>query len=106
MVKVFYLPNVLITNVLFVDRHWRMTGFVGCSCVNINFAFRGVCNRCGSARPAVNLAVGGGITGGGRGRSRGANDACGRGGRGSGGPPGLFGPNDWNCPMYVLACYL
>ena len=69
--------------------------------MNINFAFRGVCNRCGSARPSGNLGSGGGVTGGCRGRSRGANDAGGR-GRGSGGPPGLFGPNDWNCPMYVL----
>lgn len=76
-----------------------------CSCVNINFSFRGVCNRCGSARPAGNFAGRGGVTGGG-GRSRGANDASGRGGRGSGGPPGLFGPNDWNCSMYVLAYFL
>lgn len=82
---------------------WQQDGDWSCpnsSCVNINFAFRGVCNRCGSARPAVDLASGGGVAGSVRGRIRGANDACGR-GRGSGGPPGLFGPNDWSCPMYV-----
>lgn len=68
--------------------------FIG-SCTNVNFAFRGVCNRCGTARPAG--ASGGGMGGGGRGR--------GRGGGADGGPPGkgastgLFGPNDWSCPM-------
>lgn len=72
--------------------------FCKCSCANINFAFRGVCNRCGTARPAGNSGGGGGGAGGGRGRGRGGSDA-GRGGRGPGGPPGLFGPNDWNCPM-------
>ncbi len=67
--------------------------FCGCSCANINFAFRGVCNRCGTARPAGN--------GGGGGRGQGCEppDAGSKGGRGPGGPPGLFGPNDWNCPM-------
>ena len=67
------------------------------SCGNVNFAFRGVCNRCGAARPAG---------GGGRGRGRGIADARGssRAGAGAGaaavgGPPGLFGPNDWPCPM-------
>ncbi|CAH8385893.1 unnamed protein product [Eruca vesicaria subsp. sativa] len=65
------------------------------SCTNVNFAFRGVCNRCGTARPAG--ASGGSMGGGGRGR--------GRGGGADGGPPGkgattgLFGPNDWSCPM-------
>ncbi len=72
--------------------------FCGCSCANINFAFRGVCNRCGTARPAGNGGGGGGL-GGGRGRGRGPPDAGSKGGRGPGGPPGLFGPNDWNCPM-------
>ncbi|GKG10195.1 transcription initiation factor TFIID subunit 15, partial [Tanacetum coccineum] len=63
------------------------------SCTNVNFAFRGVYNRCGSARPAG--ASGGG---GGRGRGRGGPDSGG--GRGAaGGPTGLFGPNDWSCPM-------
>lgn len=81
---------------------WQQEGDWPCpnsSCVNINFAFRGVCNRCGSARPAGNMASGGGLAGGSRGRSRGASDAGARGGRGPCGPPGLFGPNDWNCPM-------
>ncbi|GJN34240.1 hypothetical protein PR202_gb22887 [Eleusine coracana subsp. coracana] len=81
---------------------WQQDGDWMCpntSCGNVNFAFRGVCNRCGAARPS---GVGGGAGGGGRGRGRGTAD-----GRGSsragpaavGGPPGLFGPNDWPCPM-------
>ncbi|KAJ7297762.1 hypothetical protein O6H91_Y037300 [Diphasiastrum complanatum] len=78
---------------------WQQEGDWPCpnpSCANINFAFRGVCNRCGTARPAGGAGAGG--MGGGRGRGRGAPDVSGR-GRGPGGPPGLFGPNDWNCPM-------
>ncbi|KAL2610254.1 hypothetical protein R1flu_028827 [Riccia fluitans] len=80
---------------------WQQEGDWPCpnpSCANINFAFRGVCNRCGTARPAGGSSGGGGGTGGGRGRGRGAGADAGR-GRGPGGPPGLFGPNDWNCPM-------
>lgn len=76
---------------------WQQEGDWLCpnsSCSNVNFAFRGVCNRCGTARPAGSSGGGGG---GGRGRGRGTNDP-GR-GRGVGGPPGLFGPNDWSCPM-------
>lgn len=67
------------------------------SCSNVNFAFRGVCNRCGSARPVG--ASGGGAWGGGRGRGRGS-DSGGH-ARGTVGAPtgGLFGPNDWPCPM-------
>lgn len=65
------------------------------SCGNVNFAFRGVCNRCGTARPA---GAGGKCAGAGLGRGHGGNDAGGR-GRGAGGPTGLFGPNDWPCPM-------
>lgn len=68
------------------------------SCSNVNFAFRGVCNRCGTARPAG--ASGGGAWGGGRGRGR-AQDSGGP-GRSVGAPAatgGLFGPNDWACPM-------
>ncbi|KAG0594376.1 hypothetical protein M758_UG071900 [Ceratodon purpureus] len=82
-------------------RAWQQEGDWECpnsSCVNINFAFRGVCNRCGTARPSESKASGGGVTGDGRGRSRGATEAGNR-GRGSGEPLGLFGPNDWNCPM-------
>ena len=67
------------------------------SCGNVNFAFRGVCNRCGAARPA---GVGGAGGGGGRGRGRGSDDArSSRAAAAVGGPPGLFGPNDWPCPM-------
>lgn len=67
------------------------------SCTNVNFAFRGVCNRCGSARPAG--AFGGGAGAGGSGRGRGGNDSSGH-GRGVGATTGgLFGPNDWPCPM-------
>lgn len=67
------------------------------SCTNVNFAFRGVCNRCGSARPAG--AFGGGAGAGGSGRGRGGNDSGGP-GRGVGATTGgLFGPNDWPCPM-------
>lgn len=61
----------------------------------MNFAFRGACNRCGSARPAGAGGVSGG--GGGRGRGRSGQDPGGV-GRPVGG--GLFGPNDWACPMY------
>ncbi|KAI3812351.1 hypothetical protein L1987_17058 [Smallanthus sonchifolius] len=80
---------------------WQQDGDWMCpntSCTNVNFAFRGVCNRCGSARPAG--ASGGGAGGGGRGRGRGGGpDSVG--GRGAVGGPtgGLFGPNDWSCPM-------
>lgn len=79
---------------------WQQEGDWPCpnpSCSNINFSFRGICNRCSTARPAGNMAAFGGGPGGGRGRGRGPGDA-GR-GRGSGGPPSLFGPSDWNCPM-------
>lgn len=77
---------------------WQQDGDWMCpntSCSNVNFAFRGVCNRCGSARPAG--ASGGGAGAAGRGRGRGGPDSGG--GRGVGGPTGLFGPNDWPCPM-------
>nr|GMD65497.1 transcription initiation factor TFIID subunit 15 [Ipomoea batatas] len=78
---------------------WQQEGDWMCpntSCSNVNFAFRGVCNRCGTARP---VGVSGGSAGaGGRGRGRGNNDP-GAPGRAVGGPPGLFGPNDWPCPM-------
>jgi hypothetical protein len=66
------------------------------SCSNVNFAFRGVCNRCASARPSG--PSGGGAGAGGHGRGRGANDS-GVPGRSVGAPTGLFGPNDWTCPM-------
>ncbi|XP_024533295.1 transcription initiation factor TFIID subunit 15 isoform X4 [Selaginella moellendorffii] len=71
---------------------WQQEGDWPCpnpSCGNINFAFRGSCNRCGASRPSSGSGGGGG----GRGRGRGA-DSAGRGGRGS-----IFGPNDWSCPM-------
>ncbi|XP_077250323.1 TBP-associated factor 15 isoform X2 [Tasmannia lanceolata] len=78
---------------------WQQEGDWLCpntSCSNVNFAFRGSCNRCGTARPAGASGTGGGA--GGRGRGRGSNDSGGR-GRSVGGPTGLFGPNDWSCPM-------
>ncbi|KAF5450062.1 hypothetical protein F2P56_030441 [Juglans regia] len=79
---------------------WQQEGDWLCpntSCTNVNFAFRGVCNRCGSARPAG--AFGGGAGAGGSGRGRGGNDSGGQ-GRGVGATTGgLFGPNDWPCPM-------
>lgn len=62
----------------------------------MNFAFRGACNRCGSARPAGASGVAGG---GGRGRGRSGQDSGGI-GRPAGATAGLFGPNDWSCPMY------
>ncbi|XP_076956804.1 transcription initiation factor TFIID subunit 15-like isoform X2 [Bidens hawaiensis] len=77
---------------------WQQDGDWTClntSCTNVNFAFRGVCNRCGSARPAG--ASGGGAGGRGRGRGGGPDSGGGRGG--VSGPTGLFGPNDWSCPM-------
>lgn len=71
------------------------------SCSNVNFAFRGACNRCGSARPAGASGVSGA---GGRGRGRGGQDSGGI-GRPVGG--GLFGPNDWPCPMYdCVHCFI
>lgn len=70
--------------------------FIG-SCTNVNFAFRGVCNRCGTARPA---GASGGSMGAGRGRGRGGGaDGGAPGKQPSGAPTGLFGPNDWACPM-------
>lgn len=78
---------------------WQQDGDWMCpntSCGNVNFAFRGVCNRCGSARPTGASGTGAGA--GGRGRGRGADDSGGR-GRSVGAPTGLFGPNDWACPM-------
>ncbi|XP_006660668.1 transcription initiation factor TFIID subunit 15 isoform X2 [Oryza brachyantha] len=82
---------------------WQQDGDWLCpntSCGNVNFAFRGVCNRCGAARPAG--VSGSSAGGGGRGRGRGSDDAKGGSRAGAaavGGPPGLFGPNDWPCPM-------
>ncbi|CAA0837796.1 Transcription initiation factor TFIID subunit 15 [Striga hermonthica] len=79
---------------------WQQDGDWLCSntsCGNVNFAFRGACNRCGTARPSG--AAGGGASGGGRGRGRGGLDSGG-GARGAGpAGGGLFGPNDWPCPM-------
>ncbi|PIA35448.1 hypothetical protein AQUCO_03500071v1 [Aquilegia coerulea] len=78
---------------------WQQDGDWMCpntSCSNVNFAFRGVCNRCGSARPSGASGTGAGA--GGRGRGRGAEDSGGR-GRPVGATTGLFGPNDWPCPM-------
>ncbi|GAB2285032.1 TATA-binding protein-associated factor 2N [Dionaea muscipula] len=67
------------------------------SCGNVNFAFRGVCNRCGSSRP---VGASGGAGGAGRGKGRGGSDAAGLAHSiGLAGPTGLFGPNDWPCPM-------
>ena len=59
----------------------------------MNFAFRGACNRCGTARPAGASGISGA---GGRGKGRAAQESGGI-GRPAGG--GLFGPNDWPCPM-------
>ncbi|KAL5721392.1 TATA-binding protein-associated factor 2N [Ranunculus cassubicifolius] len=80
---------------------WQQDGDWMCpntSCSNVNFAFLGVCNRCGSARPIG--ASGTAAASGGRRRGRGAEDSGGR-GRPAGGAPtaGIFGPNDWPCPM-------
>lgn len=55
-----------------------------------------MCNRCGTARPSG--VSGGGGGGAGRGRGRGATEAAGL-TRVATGPTGLFGPNDWPCPM-------
>ncbi|GAB4850665.1 TATA-binding protein-associated factor 2N, variant 3 [Ancistrocladus abbreviatus] len=78
---------------------WQQEGDWLCpntSCSNVNFAFRGVCNRCGTARPAG--VSGNGAGGAGRGKGRGGPDAAGH-TRAISGPTGLFGPNDWPCPM-------
>lgn len=76
---------------------WQQDGDWLCpntSCSNVNFAFRGVCNRCGTARPA---GASGGAAGG-RGRGRGAPDTH-NSNKAVGASTGLFGPNDWSCPM-------
>lgn len=81
------------------SKPWQQEGDWMCpntSCSNVNFAFRGACNRCGSARPAGASGVAGG---GGRGRGRSGPDAGGGIGRPAGATAGLFGPNDWPCPM-------
>ncbi|CAN8288390.1 unnamed protein product [Cochlearia groenlandica] len=78
---------------------WQQDGDWMCpntSCTNVNFAFRGVCNRCGTARPAG--ASGGSMGAGGRGRGRGGGADGGAHGKPSA-STGLFGPNDWSCPM-------
>lgn len=62
----------------------------------MNFAFRGACNRCGTARPAGAAGISGA---GGRGKGRAAGQESGGAGRPAAGG-GLFGPNDWPCPMY------
>ena len=62
-----------------------------------------MCNRCETARPAGAGGTGAGAAG--RGRGRGSTDAGGR-GRPAGGPTGLFGPNDWPCPMSVSYTHL
>lgn len=86
-----------------VGKRWQQEGDWTCpntsSCSNVNFAFRGVCNRCGSARPTG--ASGGGAGAGGRGKGRDGSDSTGlsRPGAGAGPTGGLFGPNDWPCPM-------
>ncbi|ESQ30450.1 hypothetical protein EUTSA_v10011982mg, partial [Eutrema salsugineum] len=79
---------------------WQQEGDWMCpntSCTNVNFAFRGVCNRCGTARPAG--ASGGSMGAGGRGRGRGGGADGGPPGKQAGASTGLFGPNDWSCPM-------
>ncbi|KAG9442289.1 hypothetical protein H6P81_018143 [Aristolochia fimbriata] len=79
---------------------WQQDGDWLCpntSCSNVNFAFRGVCNRCGSARPTGASGGGGGSAG--RGKGRGGSDPGGHGRAPAGAPTGLFGPNDWPCPM-------
>ncbi|KAK7341349.1 hypothetical protein VNO80_24276 [Phaseolus coccineus] len=77
---------------------WQQDGDWLCpntsSCSNVNFAFRGACNRCGTARPAGAAGISGA---GGRGKGRAAGQESGGAGRPAGG--GLFGPNDWPCPM-------
>ncbi|CAN1297682.1 Transcription initiation factor TFIID subunit 15 [Linum perenne] len=77
---------------------WQQDGDWLCpntsSCSNVNFAFRGVCNRCGTARPSGASGGGGGAAG--RGRGRGGPEP----GRTVGATTSkLFGPNDWPCPM-------
>ncbi|KAF5737908.1 transcription initiation factor TFIID subunit 15 [Tripterygium wilfordii] len=79
----FYLPCYLLCR--------SISWFSDSSCSNVNFAFRGVCNRCGSARPT-------GVSGGGRGSGRGVSES-GNPGHPAPGSTALFGPNDWSCPM-------
>ncbi|KAI3472101.1 hypothetical protein Pfo_029389 [Paulownia fortunei] len=83
-----------------VGKAWQQDGDWLCSntsCGNVNFAFRGVCNRCGTARPAG--ASGSGASGGGRGRGHGGHDLGGNTPAVGATGGGLFGPNDWPCPM-------
>ncbi|KAG0574111.1 hypothetical protein KC19_VG235300 [Ceratodon purpureus] len=83
-------------------RPWQQEGDWPCpnsSCSNINFSFRGICNRCGTARPTGFFPPVRGGLGCSRIRGRGPGDAGCRSGRGAAVAPALFGPNDWNCPM-------
>ncbi|GKV39264.1 hypothetical protein SLEP1_g47068 [Rubroshorea leprosula] len=65
------------------------------SCSNVNFAFQGVCNRCGTARPTGASGSGGaGDFGRGYGDPNPQSNSWAVGASG-----GLFGPNDWPCPM-------
>ncbi|GLT91682.1 hypothetical protein SLE2022_095580 [Rubroshorea leprosula] len=80
---------------------WQQVGDWSCpntSCSNVNFAFRGVCNRCGTARPTGAFGSGGA---GDRGRGHGAPDPQCK-GRAVAASGGLFGPNDWpNNPHHL-----
>lgn len=69
---------------------------IGGSCSNVNFAFRGVCNRCGTARPTGSSGRAAGAGGRGKGRGGGQESVI---GKPVGTATGLFGPNDWPCPM-------
>ncbi|XP_039065950.1 transcription initiation factor TFIID subunit 15-like isoform X2 [Hibiscus syriacus] len=111
-----YLPNVAVDGSVSEDtaakdmdggggrvdasgKMWQQEGDWLCpntSCSNVNFSFRGVCNRCGTARPTGASGGGGGAAG--RGRDHGAPDSGGH-GRAVAATSGLFGPNDWPCPM-------
>ncbi|GAQ77951.1 hypothetical protein KFL_000060160 [Klebsormidium nitens] len=82
---------------------WQKDGDWPCpkeGCGNVNFAFRGVCNKCGTPRPSGG-AAGPSAGGAGGGRGRGAAGQAGRGGGRGGGRDGggLFTAADWSCPL-------
>ncbi|KAG5066408.1 hypothetical protein JHK86_010139 [Glycine max] len=87
-------PHAAVAAVEWFNNNWLCLKKSNCS--NVNFAFRGACNRCGIVRPTGASGI---LGVGGRGKGRAAQESGGI-SRPAGG--GIFGPNDWPCPMNVV----